>query len=225
MTKCEQIRTLMMDYLYDELSKDEREAFISHIEQCNECREEVESLKTTSGVLQQWGEVENDIRVIAVKEKSASFIRIKEFIKNHFLKPKKLAFGFTGAFAVVFLFLVLTNTEISINDGKFNMRMSLFDQPEQKTNIDFSDTNQLVAALIRENLQLTHTLIKQSEKRQRQELTYILLSFKKEIDEQRYQDLNLIQYGFKDLETNTYYQIKNIDSTLNKLIHPADIRY
>ena len=65
---CEQIRTLMMDYLYDELSKDERETFISHIEQCNECRTEVESLKATSGILQQWGEVENDIRVIAVKE-------------------------------------------------------------------------------------------------------------------------------------------------------------
>ena len=71
--KCEQIRTLIMDYLYDELSEDNREAFTSHLGHCNECREEVESLKVTSGILKQWSEVEDDIRVIAVEEQSFSF--------------------------------------------------------------------------------------------------------------------------------------------------------
>ena len=222
MTKCEQIRTLMMDYLYDELSKNDREAFIAHLDQCNECREEVESLKVTSGILQQWGEVESDIRLIAVKERSSSFATFKKFLGNGLFRPKKLAFGFGCAFLAVFLLLALANTEISVNNGNFNMRMSFFERPEQQVNSDIANSSQLLQELVRENFQLTSSLIEQSEAKQRQELVYVLSSFKKDIDQQRYQDLSMIQYGFRDMQKNTYRQI---DNTINKIIRPADINY
>ena len=223
--KCERIHTLMMDYLYDELSKEDKEAFISHLEECNECRKEVESLKNTSGILQQWRETEPDINIIAVKEKPSSFKVFKDFIGNNVFRPKKLAAGFACAFLAIFLFLALANTEISVNNGNFNMRMSLFDHTEKKGNEDIEKSGQLVEELVRENFQLTRSLIEQSEVKQRQELAYVLSSFKKDIDQQRYEDLNLIRYGFKDIQKNTYRQISEIDNTLNQIIRPANISY
>jgi hypothetical protein len=189
---------------------------------CKDCSEEIESLKITSGILQQWGEVESNIRVIAVKENSSSFMRFKEFLNSSLFMPKRMAAGFACAFLGIFLFLALANTEISVNNGNFNMRMSFFSHSEQQVNTDIAGSGKLVEELVRENLMLTSSLIEQSEKRQRQELAYVLSSFKKDIDLQRYQDLNLIQYGFKDLQRNTYQQI---DNTLNKIIHPANINY
>lgn len=223
--KCEQIHTLMMDYLYDELLKEDLEEFDSHLARCNECREEVESLKTTSGILQKWGDVEPDIRLIVVKDKSSSFERFKEIFKRRLFKPRRLVFGFACAFSVIFIFLALANTEISINNGNFNMRLSFFNRPEGKVNTDIINSSQLLKELLRENLQLTTSLIAQSEAKQRQELAYMLTSFKKDIDQQRNQDMNLIGYGLNDFQKNTYQQIRKIDNTLNKLIRPADIKY
>lgn len=223
--KCEQIRAVMMDYLYDELSNKDCEAFITHLDQCDECRKEVESLKTTSGILQQWEDVEHDIRLIVVKEKTFSFDKFKEFLNNHLLKPKKLALGFAGAFSVVFLFLALANTEISMNNGNFNMRMGFFDRHEKQVNTGIANSSQLVEDLVRENFLLTRSLIEQSEARQQQELAFVLSSFKKGVDLQRYQDLKLIQYGLKDFQKNTYLQFREIDNTLNVLSRSADIKY
>jgi hypothetical protein len=222
---CEQIRTLMMDYLYDELSKEDHETFNAHLDQCRECREEMESLKTTSGILQQWKGVESEIRVIAVKERSFTFAKFKEFLNDGFFRPKKLAIGFACAFSAIFLFLALANTEISISNGNFKMRMSLFDGSEQLAHSGIANSSQAVEELLRENLQLTRSLIEQSEARQRQELAYVLSSFKEDIDLQRYQDLSLIKYGLKELQKNTYQKMEQIDSTLTEFVRPADIRY
>ncbi len=223
--KCEQIRALMMDYLYDELSIEDREEFISHLDRCKECREEAGSLKATSGVLQQWGEVAHDIRVIAVKENDSFFGKFKGFLSNGLFRPRRMAIGFACAISAVFLLLAFANTEISITNGNFSMRMSFFERPEQKVNTDMAGSTQLVEELVRENFQLTRSLIEQSEARQQQELAYVLSSFKKDIDQQRYQDLNLIKYGFKDLQKNTYQQIREIDNTLSQIIRPANVSY
>lgn len=222
--RCEQIQALMVEYLYDELSKEDCEVFISHLDQCSECREEVESLKATSGILQQWEDAEHDIRVIVVKEKAFSFVKFKEFLINYLLKPKKFAFGFASAFSVVFLLLALANTEISMNNGNFSMRMGFFDRPEQQVNTGIANSSQLVEELVRENTRLAHSLIQQSEARQQQELAFVLSSFKKDVDLQRYQDLKLIQYGLKDFQKNTYLQFRAIGNTLNDLSRPADMK-
>ena len=221
---CEQIRALMMDYLYDELSKVDREVFDSHLVRCSGCREEIESLITTSSLLQRWGEVESDIRVIAVREKYSILSKLKEFFNYSFIRRRKLVYGFVCAFTAIFLLLALSNTEISRNDGNFNMRMSFFNRPEQQAYTDIANSSPLVEELVRENFQLTRSLIAQSEEKQRNELAYVLSAFKKDIDEQRYQDLNLIKYGFNDLQKNTYQQIRQIDNTLNELILPADLK-
>ena len=224
MTRCEEIRSLMMDYIYDEMSEEERKVFELHLSGCSLCWAEVESLRKTSGILCEWIEPEPDIRVIVVKERSPFSERFKDTFGSVFFRPKRLVFGSVYALVAIFLFLSLANTEISLNNGNFSMRMSLIksSKPAQTEEAP-GKTNLLVEELVRENYQLTRALIEQSEARQEQKLAYVLSSFKKELDEERYHDLNLVQYGFKELQKNTYQQVQEIDGALNRLIRPANI--
>jgi hypothetical protein len=224
MTGCEKIRALIMDYIYDEMSEEEARVFELHLERCPLCRAEVESLKKTSGILGEWVEPEPDIRIIAIKERPSFFGRAAELFINGFLSPKRLALGGVGALVIVFLFFSVTNTEISINNGNFSMRMGFMKPVKTEQRGDAPGrTNLAVEELIRENYQLTKALIEQSEARQRQEVIYALSAFKKGLDEERYHDLNLVQYGMRELQKNTYQQVQEIDGALNRLIRPANI--
>jgi hypothetical protein len=224
MINCKDIRAMLMDYIYDEISETDREAFELHLTGCTECRKEVESLTSTSGLLKKWVEPEPDIRVIAVKEKSQSNGKYTGLFRNLFSCPNRFVFG--SAFALLFIFMLfsIANTEISFNNGNFSMRMS-FMKPSKPPQTDEAPikTNQLVEELVRENYQLTRALIEQSEARQEQKLAYVLSSFKKELDEERYHDLSLVQYGMRELQKNTYQQVQEIDGALNQLIRPANI--
>jgi len=225
MTRCEEIRSLMMDYIYDEMTEEERKVFELHLSGCPECRAEVVSLKKTSGILGEWVEPEPDIRVIAVKERSSISERFKDTFGSVFFRPKRLVFGSVYALVAIFLILSLANTEISINNGNFSMSMSLMKSSKApQTEGAPVKTNLLVEELVRENYQLTRALIEESEVRQEQKLAYVLSSFKKGLDEERYQDLNLVQYGFTELQRNTYQQVREIDGALKGLIRPAHIQ-
>ncbi len=222
--KCEKIRALMMDYIYDELQEKDGAAFEEHLKKCSECREEVESLNVTSDILQQWEEPEHDVRMIVVRDKVSLFDKLKELLNGGFFKPNKIAFGFTCAFLFLFLLLAAGNTEISVKNGDFSIHMALFDHAEQPVDDD-PKSDRLVEELVKQNFQLVNTLIEQSEERQNEKLAFILTSFKKELEQQRYKDLKAIQYGIKDMQKNTYQQIQEIDTVLNELVRPVDLRY
>ncbi len=224
MTNCKDIRAMIMDYIYDEISETDRKAFELHLSRCTECRKEVESLTSTSGLLKEWVEQAPDIRVIAVKEKSQSNGKYTGFFRGLFSGPKNLAFG--SAFALLFIFMLfsIANTEISVNNGSFSMHMGFMkpSDPGQQGEEQVK-TNLLVEELVKENYQLTKALIEESEARQRQEVIYALSAFKKGIDQERYHDLSLVQYGMRELQKNTYQQVQEIDGALNRLIRPANI--
>ncbi|MDM7917628.1 MAG: hypothetical protein QUS12_00490, partial [Methanosarcina sp.] len=177
-----------------------------------------------SGLLSKWVEQEPDIRVITVKEKSQSERKYAGFFRSLFSGPKSFAFG--SAFALLFIFLLfsIANTEIAINNGSFSMHMSFMkpSKPDQQGEEE-AKTNLVVEELVRENYQLTKALIEQSEARQRQEFIYALAAFKKDIDQELYHDLSLVQYGMRELQKNTYQQVQEIDGALNRLIRPANI--
>lgn len=225
MTRCEEIRSLMMDYIYDEISEADSNAFELHLSECPECRAEVESLKRTSCILGEWVEPEPDIRVIAVKEKPSAYLKLKELISNWVSRPKKLAYGFAYTFTAVFLLIAFANTEISLNNGVFNMRMGFFDRSEQQGNTGDENPSPLVGELLRQNFQLTTSLLEQSEEKQRKEIAYLLTTLKTALDQQRYQDLLTIQYELKNIQKTTHQQISQIDRVLSRMINPAEIRY
>lgn len=222
--KCDQIHPLLIDYLYDEISDDNKKVLQAHLVKCDKCRQEFESLKITSNILQKWEDIEPDFNLVMVTKKSSWLQNIKQRLTEIFPSPKRVGYGFAYAVAGLFLLLAISNTEISYQQGNFNMRMALFSKPsqlEQNETYDVS-TQQLVEKLQQENYYLMKTMIEQSEARQKKEWQTSLVHFNQNIEQQRIQDLNLIGSGLTDFERNTYKKLERIDNSLYELFRPVN---
>ena len=218
--KCEEVRPLLIDLLYDEISAEDEKRVRSHLENCQQCWEEFASMKSTSNILQKWEDVDPKFKLVLVNESVSWLERAKQFL-GKILPGRAVAvrrFGY--GLAAIFLLLAIANTEISYQQGNFHMRMSLF--PGQKQSAPASLTSAQTEALIKkiqqENYYLTQSLIAQSETRLRNEWATSLTQLNKTYEQQRLKDLQLIGSGLVSLERNTYQKIKRTDSSLNQLL-------
>jgi hypothetical protein len=64
-------KELLVGYLYDDLERDERRRFDSHLLTCAECRDELAALKATRGQLATWAPPEPDLGLRMVRGAAA----------------------------------------------------------------------------------------------------------------------------------------------------------
>ena len=222
--KCDNIHPLIIDFLYDEISEENKKILQIHLKKCDNCRKEVESLKNTSKILQRWEDVEPDFNLVMVTEKVGWIENIKERLQKFLPKSRKIGYGLAYGFIGIFLLLALANTEISYQQGNFKMRMALFSKQSKQNQNKANEilSNQFVEKLQQENYYLMKTMIEQSEARQRKQWQSSLVQFNQNLEQKRIQDLNLIGSGLSDFEKNTYKRIQRIDNSLYELIQPVN---
>lgn len=215
---CNQIQPLFMDFLYDEISDDDRQMVQAHLSDCDSCQRELDSLRQTSQLLQQWEEVDPDFNVVMVTEKVSWLSRLKGWVTKLLPRPKKIAYGLAYSFVGVLLVLAVANTEISYRQGEFNIRMGLFSKPTPLQATDNLATQQLLERLQKDNYILMSSLIQQSETRQRKEIASALIQLRQDVERQRVEDLSLVGFGLDNVEKNTVRQMRKTDNSLNELI-------
>ncbi len=216
--KCDQLRSLMMDYLYDELSDEDRQRLESHVMTCAACRQRLAAFQQTSAMLQQWDDVDPDFHVVMVAPKPSLLDRAKQWLAAPTFNFPRLAQGVAAAIAVAFLILAIANTEISYRSGEFSFRVGFLPRPKQLPAADPMLTQQTIERLQQENYYLMTTLIQQSEARQRQELAANLLKLRKDLERQRLEDLHLVGLGLDNIEQKTVKKIERTDRSLNEFI-------
>ncbi len=216
--KCSDLKPLLMDYCYDEISNEDRSLFLAHLAECQSCQQELEALKRTSSILQCWENVDPDFNVVLVTEKAPWFGQLKERLAHIIPKPKKVAFGLAAFALGIFVFLAIANTEISYRQGEFKMSMGLFSKSSEQAADNNLLTQQFIEKLQQENYYLTNSLIQQSELRQRKELAANILKLKQDFERRRVEDLNLVGFGLDNIEKKTYRQIERTDKSLNEII-------
>lgn len=208
--KCKEVQSLTMDFLYNEISEEDRVDFELHLSRCEECRKEVESLRMTSGILRQWEDEKPVTDIAPVRNNNFRFSRfIGSIINSLHISPRAaagLAYGLIG----IFLLLAVSNTEITLKNGDFSLSMGLFPRPVRQEARDDSYLIEKVDQLLNENIRLTGSLLEQSEKKQRRELAYLVSAVKEELERRRYQDMKLVGYGLNSIQENTNRQIRRI---------------
>ncbi|NOZ61077.1 MAG: hypothetical protein GXO74_05305 [Calditrichaeota bacterium] len=218
--KCEEVRPLLIDLLYDEISDENKRRVRSHLETCQECREEFASLKSTSNILQKWEDVDPEFKLVLVNESVTWIERAKQFFGKILPGPAIAARRFGYGLAAAFLLLAIANTEISYQQGNFHMRLSLFSGTKQSepAALTTAQTEALIKKMRQENYYLTQSLISQSEARLRNDWATSLTQLNKTYEQQRLKDLQLVGSGLVNLQRNTYQKIKRTDSSINELL-------
>ena len=216
--KCKDVKILLMDFLYDEISNENKKLLQTHLSFCQTCREEFESLKEASHILQQSEEVESNLNLIFVSETNSIWEALKEKFSY---SPKKLIYGFAIGFASILLLLSLINTEVNYENGNFSVKISLL--PRQAERHEDAISEEVVVQLQQQNLQLLNTLIQQSEERQRKQLITTLSQFSRDFDNRRATDLRMVGVGMDEIEKSIYSRLeKRTNNQLNSLIRYID---
>ena len=216
--KCENIRPLIIDFLYEEISEKDRKIVEAHLSQCETCQQELDSLKNTSQLLQKWEDIEPDFNFVMMTEKSTIFEQFKKAWASFWPSPKKLAYGFAFGFVAVFFLMAIANTKISYKSGEFNISMSLFSQPQEQSTQEAVPTKEWVEEFQKQNYYLMNSLIQQSEARQKTEWSNTLAQFNQNLERQRYNDLQVLGAGLDNIEKTTFQQIKRTENSLNDWI-------
>ncbi len=213
------MRSLLMDFLYDEISDADRELFLAHLATCKSCQQDYIALKRTSRMLQEWEDVNPDFNFIVVSEKSHWANYLRDLLAKLIPRPRKLAYGVIGSLVAIFLLLAAANTEISYQSKEFKLRLGLFQKPTSAAaSADKLATQRLIEQLQQENYLLMTSLIQQSEARQRKEMESAFIQLRQDIERQRIEDLNLVGLGLDNIERNTYHRIQKTDNSLNEFI-------
>ncbi|MBN2010457.1 zf-HC2 domain-containing protein [candidate division KSB1 bacterium] len=222
--KCDQFKIMMMDDLYDEIEAQDKVHLDNHLAACPNCRQEYLALKQTSQTLQESTDVDPKMNLVFMHERKTWWEPVSDWWQR---RPVRLSYAFAAGVAVVFFVMATFNTEITYQHGNLSAKMSLWPRTSQNQ-LDRTEVENALAQLRQENIQLTQTLIQQSEARQQQQLASSLIEFSNDIEAKRNTDLQMVGAGIGQVERNIYNRVEQQTSTqyndLIKLINAQQPR-
>ncbi|MDZ7343198.1 MAG: zf-HC2 domain-containing protein [candidate division KSB1 bacterium] len=217
---CHEMKNLLMDFLYNEISAESEKLVRAHLQSCAACRNEYEALSRTSLTLKAWENEDPHLNLVFVRESKSWWTVVKEKL---FPAPAplwgKLATGFGLGLAAVFFVSALLNAEITFEEGKFSYRASLV--PRQPTAIEVDSL--LVMEIQRQSRELVNQMLLASQEQQRLELNRALAQFASEINRQRRNDLLLVGRGLEEVQQHTTTRLERADEMLNELFRTVNL--
>jgi hypothetical protein len=220
MTK-EEARNLMMDYMYEELDDAQRHEFEQYISQHADLQQELEELTGTRSLLQHLPVESPDEQLVIMEPNKTNTETVSFWSKlSAFLIPQN-AFARTafGIATFVFLFFVLgafTNMNLSLGNDGFSMTFG--EQPPVQTGYSAAQVEMLINQVQQENSELIQEYVLAAQEQQELQFQQTLATFADYMDEQRENDLELINYGLTSLEETTYNRFQQTDQVLGEII-------
>lgn len=215
---CDEIKILMMDFLYNESEPESEKLVRAHLQNCSPCRTEYEALSRTSLTLKAWENEDPRLHHVFVPERQSWFGVLKE----KFAAPNapvwgKLAWMSAGMVMGLLFISALLNTEISFTNGNFTYRTSLL--PPRPSGAD----SQLVAQ-VRQELEVKYQqMLLASQQQQRDELNRTLVNFATEVDRQRQIDLMLVGRGLDEFQQHTNSRFQRNDEMLKRFFQTVNL--
>jgi predicted anti-sigma-YlaC factor YlaD len=215
--KCEEYRLLMMDAIYDEITRDDLKILKNHLKQCSECRTKFAALKATTQTLAQWPDVEPGVNLTFVTQPAS---RIGELLKQ--LKSYKTPYRLGLALATALVLLALINTRIHIGQDQFDFESSLLGQKSSQTANLVTKTD--LDNLRQENYQLVAAILEEYSRRNKIETAVMLDAFYNEIERKRQNDLRLVGDAMAQVQYGTTRRIDQTDRALGTLIKYVNLQ-
>lgn len=221
MTK-EEARNLMMDYMFDELDEARRHEFEAYISKHTDLKQELEELTGTRSLLQHLP-VESPAEQLVImepeKETSSPSESIWSRLSNLLIPQNAFAKSAFGIATFVFLFFVMgafTDMNISVGDNGFSMTFG--EQPPAQTGYTAAQVEMLITQVQQENAEIIEEYVLAAQEQQELQFQQTLATFAEYMDEQRENDLELMNYSLTSLEENTYNRFQQTDQVLGEII-------
>ena len=243
MTMCDN-KDLLVGYLYDDLTPEQRLTFDAHLRGCAGCRQEVAALRATRGHLATWAPPEPDLGFQIVRHAVESRGKVLPF-RSRWMP----AFGFAAAAVLVLAVAsAIANLEVRYDNGGLVVRTGWAQteaaavqtagtrdaaQPVMTTanavTADFSAVEQRLRAMEAalaaqpagaartadaELLRQVRAIVRDAELRQDAALNQRLLQVMQDAERQRRTDFAMLQQGSAQYQGITNARLAEINQTL-----------
>jgi hypothetical protein len=218
----EKTRNRMMDYLYDEMSPQQKKDFEAFLQTRPELRLELEELVLTRQLLQSApAEIPAHKLVVMpssdkgsgnspVRTERSSIRRLNPAVKTVFAVAASILIFLAGA----------SFTDLKMGKTEAGFYLTFGSEPVQQTaGISEEQVYRLIEQMKNEQSLMLAGMMEQVQQQQNEQLSEVLTVLADYYDRRREQDLQMIANGFYQLEEQTNYRLTRTNETLGSLIY------
>lgn len=215
--KCDTAKSLLMDYLYDELAPESIPAFEQHLAQCRGCTAEFNSLQETRKICRTLPEIDPGERLIFNSVPAKSWFSNLRLSLPAF-SPGRLGIA-TGLTALVLLVTgSIANLQVQHDQNGFAIKMSLFPQKTQELTPALQEA--LLTKLREENQTILANYLQEERIKNEKKLDVMMASYTQQLERQRRNDLQLIGRGLDAVRESQNSQLLKYQQMIKNVNFP-----
>jgi hypothetical protein len=217
----DEARALFIDYMYGGLDIDTQDKLEEALNQHSDLREELDGLMQTREMLALLPEQtpgEQFVLMDPSETKSTLSIWLANLWSS--IKPQTGLGRFSMAMAsFLFLFIVMgaaTNMNLLMENGNFSLNFG--EQTPAQVGYSAAQVEMIINQVQAENAELVADIVEAAQEQQELQFQQTLANFASYLDDQRNNDLQLIDYSLSSLEETTYNRFVQTDQVLGEII-------
>lgn len=207
-------RSLFMDYLYDEISESDKTKLETYLDKNPDIRKELEQLKQTHSLLQQMPEPDPAQQLLVIEPHERSFSQWWIQAKN--LLPHSLLgrTAFAVAAGLILFFFLGSLAQLHIDTSNDGLAISLGYSPTVNQGLSEEEANALIAQIKEENATMLADYAEAINQQNEEQLQQVIAYF----EEQRMNDLQLVNQTLDELQENTNYRFNRTNEYLGQVL-------
>lgn len=228
-----ELQAKLIDYLYDEMSPDERKAFEAHLRDHPDLQQELDEM---AGTRRLFGEDSDDITpgklmLIDLPDQKEDEEEVR---KPATIFTLKALTAVAAALLLAVLLFTVANLQITQTDSGTlisfgsapNSQPQTEPEPDVQTEqfITEDEFYALLAELQQENNRMMASALEQTQAQHREQMQDVVQTLTNYYDRRRQQDLMLISEGLATLEEETYYRFLQTEAAFEDLLFALNVQ-
>ena len=204
----------LMDYLFDEMTPNEKKEFEHKVQNSEELRQKLNELKATQSVIGKYSP--------EVPEQDGFQYRNESGKRETPEKPRRVVYVVLAAAAVllVSIFIGLFSS-VQFGETEQGYYLTFGNPPVQveENGISEQEMNQIIAEIRTENSLILNSMMERVQREQNERFDESLTTLAEYYEERRNRDLMLFTEGLLQLEESTSNEINRTNRALNGIIY------
>lgn len=210
----QQARSLFMDYLYDEISPDQEKELVDYLEKHPDIKQELLELEETRAVLQKMPEPDPAEKMLVVEPQERSFADWWQNAINLFPHSALGKTALAAAASILLFMIVGSIAQLQISTSTNGMTISFGGVPPTNEGLTAEQADALVQQIREENAAMLSDYAESIEQKNKEQLQQVVTYF----EEQRMNDLQLVNQAMQELQQNTNYQLYQTNEYLSEML-------
>lgn len=213
-------RSLFMDYLYDEISEEEKSKLESYLEENSGLRQELNELEETRSLLQKMPDADSAPKLLVMEPRNSTFVQwwreAKELVPRSFFAKTAIS----AAAGLILLLIVGSVAQLHVDMSGEGVAISLGHTPTANEGLTSEQADALVNHIRRENEAMMADYVDAINQQNGEHLQQVVNYFQ----QQRINDLQLVDQTLDKFQQNTNDRLHQTNRYLGEILQTVNLQ-